>query len=355
MKTIILLVSSILLIQIQVIAQDFDFSSPKTTIGGYGELHYNNEKIGNQESRTSLDFHRFVLFFGYSWNEQWSFKSEVELEHNFVYDGQGELELEQAYVNYHHADYFGFQAGVILPSIGLINEYHEPPMFFGVERPEYHSRIIPTTWFGNGAAIYGNISGFDYKLTILEGLNSDNFSLSSGIRNGREKGFKPNADRLLYNFRLDYLNFEGLKVGSSITYNDSKGDSTNIPVTIFEFHAKYEANNIYSVFEIAKINFENRNVESSFGYYFDLGYNISSFLNWKTEIIPFIRYSDTNTASSVVSTTALEEQYHLKQIMFGISIKPIKEVVFKVDYSQRTRQSDELKTDLFNIGVGYMF
>jgi hypothetical protein len=318
-------------------------------------MHYNNEKIGNQEASTLLDFHRFVLFFSYNWDEKWFLKSEVELEHNLVEEGQGALELEQAYVNYHHADYLGIQAGVLLPSIGLINEYHEPPLFFGVERPEYHNRIIPTTWFGNGAAIYGNYSGFDYKFTLLEGLNSDKFNSSSGIRNGREEGFKPNADRLLYNFRLDYLNFPGLKIGSSISYNDAKGDSTNIPITIIEFHARYDANNLISVFESGNISFGKGNIETARGFYFDIGYNFASFIDWNAKLIPFLRYSDTNTASEVVNNSNLEEAFHIKQWMVGLSFYPIDQVVFKVDYGQRTRDSDDQKTKLFNLGVGYMF
>ena len=106
-----------------IMAQD-DFFEPGYSIGGYGELHYNRAQTGDNEAMTTLDFHRFIIYYGYNWTEKWSFKSEVELEHNFVADGEGELELEQAYVNY-HTDKFGFQAGVILPSVGLINEYHE--------------------------------------------------------------------------------------------------------------------------------------------------------------------------------------------------------------------------------------
>lgn len=338
-----------------IVCQDFELTESKVTIGSYGELHYNNEKIENQERNTLLDFHRFVLFFGYNWNEKWSFKSEAELEHNLVSEGEGELELEQAYINYHHADYLGIQAGVILPSIGLINEYHEPPLFFGVERPQYHNRIIPTTWFGNGAAVYGNYLGFDYKFTVLEGLNSDKFSNSSGVRGGREKGFRPSADRLLYNFRLDYLNIPGLKIGSSISYNDAKGDSTNIPITIIEFHAKYDAYDLISVFEYGNISFGNGNIENARGFYFDLGYNFASFLNWGVKLIPFFRYSDTNTASEVINNTNLEELFHFKEWMIGLSFKPIDQVVFKVDYSHITRESDNQKTKLFNLGVGYMF
>lgn len=339
----------------KLLAQEYDFFEPKATIGGYGELHYNNEKVGDSPSKSIWDFHRFVLFFGYSWTEQWSFKSEIELEHNFVKNGQGELELEQAYVNYHHSDLFGFNAGIIIPSIGLINEFHEPPLFFGTERPVYHNLIIPTTWFGSGASIYGNYKGFDYRFTLFETLNSDKFSLSEAIRPARMKGFKPDASRFLYSVKLDYLNIPGLKMGSSFSFNNAKGDSTKIDVTIYEFHAKYEANNITAVFEFGNINYSSGELKSSRGFYFDLGYNISSLINSKTRITPFARYSDINTAAKTLSGGDSEKLFHFSEWMVGIDIKPIDQVVFKIDYSERVRKLDDRKTKFINLGIGYMF
>jgi len=152
-------------------AQD-DFFEPGYSIGGYGELHYNQSKTGEEDPTKKLDFHRFIIYYGYNWTEKWSFKSEVELEHNFVKDGQGELELEQAFVNY-HTDKFGIQTGVLLPSVGIINEYHEPPLFVSVERPEYSKYVIPTTWFGNGFAAYGNVAGINWRFVLLEDMEGE--------------------------------------------------------------------------------------------------------------------------------------------------------------------------------------
>jgi hypothetical protein len=337
------------------LAQNEDFYESKVTLSGYGELHFNQETNSKGFVSKSLDFHRFVLFLGYNWTEKWSFKSEVELEHNFVQNGQGELELEQAYVNYHHADWFGFQAGVILPSIGLLNEYHEPPLFFGVERPDYHNKIIPTTWFGNGIAFYGNYLDFDYKLTVMEGLNNEKFSESNGIRGGRRKGFRADAKNPLYNLRVDYNGFPGLKIGGSLTYNKASGDTSTNKIDIFEIHAKYNYNNFYALFEYGQINYEKGNFRKSLGFYFDLGYDLSGLLKTRTEIIPFFRYTDYNTAASTLLRGDADKKNHYKYWVFGISVKPIQEVVFKADFGIRTRELGNEETKLFNLGVGYMF
>jgi len=107
--------------------------------------------------------------------------------------------------------------------------------------------------------------------------------------------------------------------------------------------------------ETQNISYEKGTVESSFGYYFDFGYNVASALNWETEIIPFVRYTDYNTANSTTTGGDSEKLFHFTKWMFGLSVKPIDRIVFKLDYGERTRELGDSKTKLFNLGVGYMF
>lgn len=352
--SVILLVLAFLFISHTIYAQ-FDFFEPRTIIGGYGELHYNVKQLEGKETSKTLDFHRFIVFLNHSFTEKWSFRAEIELEHNFVKDGQGELSLEQAYLNYHMSQYIGFQAGVILNSVGLVNEYHEPPLFLSVERPLYNKYIIPTTWFGNGISVYGMLSGLEYKLNIMEGLNSDNFSLQSGIRDGRQKGFKADAKNLLYNFKLDYFNIPGLKIGASATYNKASGDSTEVPIQLYEFHAQFNNYNFIINFEYGNIFYSNSELKESRGFYVDLGYNIASFLKWKSKLIPFARYSDINTAASTIGGGESEQRYHNKLWIIGISFLPIPSIALKGEYSENTVELNSIKTRYFNLGIGYMF
>lgn len=333
-------------------AQD-DFFEPSSSLGGYGELHYNNNQT--KDTKT-LDFHRFVLFYGYQWTEKWSFYSEVELEHNYVKSGQGELELEQAYVDYHPTDIFGFRAGVVLPSVGLINENHEPPLFLSVERPDYAKNIIPTTWFGNGASVYGYEKGFSYKATVMEGLNGDKFSAGSGIRGGRLKGYKSNAEKLLYNFRLNYEGLAGTIVGASFTLNDAYTSTDDfIGVSIFEVHARHYRNTIYTAFEYGQISYDGGDLKKSQGYYVDLGYNVGSILQKQTEIIPWFRFTDYNPANETVLGVDSEKANHVSKWMVGLTVKPIPMIAIKIDYGQSTIELGDEKTKILNIGVGYTF
>lgn len=337
------------------LAQD-EFFEPTTTIGGYGELHYNHKQVGDGESTQTMDFHRFIIFYSHAWTEKWSFKSEVELEHNYVKDGHGELELEQAYVNY-HSGHFGFQVGVILPSVGLLNEYHEPPLFLSVERPEYAKYIVPTTWFGNGVALYGKFGSLDWRAVVMEGLNGDNIlsKWDQGIRGGRQKGFKSNAKKLLYNFRIAYTGLPGLRVGGSFSTTEaivSEEGQNNIGIQLSEVHAKFDKRNIMAVFEWGNIQYTNHVAKSSTGYYLDLGYNISSILKMEGKLIPWVRISDINPGVGHES----ENAKHYSKWMVGLTYKPIDKVAFKVDYAIKTLADNGVdETTLINLGVGYNF
>ena len=339
------------------------------TIGGYGELHYNQT-----DQEHYLDFHRFVLFFGYTFNEYWSLKSELEIEHNLIIGGEdsGEVELEQAHVNFTPFAFFNLQGGVILVAAGLINENHEPPLFLSSERPLYHGLIIPTTWFGNGFRVYGKKAGFHYRLAIMEGLNGNGISLKKAIRSARGKGLRSkvvdgegnrvNFKNPLYNFYLQYTfspkilsGLAGLKIGGSATFNDaihSKGSSL---VQLWEGHLHYQRYGWTVIGEYGYIGYTEHpsGLESSLGYYFDLGYNVLDNFKTALELTIWGRYSYVNTALTISGKDNKDYEKSLWRV--GFSFKPISEVALKIDYGQvTTGTSGEVSSEI-NAAIGYYF
>ncbi len=335
-------------------AQD-EFFEPSTTLGGYGELHYNLEDTDQSPAEKKLDFHRFVLFYSHSWTEKWSFKAEVELEHNFVTTGKGELGLEQAAINYRHSEAFGFQAGVVLPSIGLLNELHEPPVFLSVERPDYSKYIIPTTWAGNGVSLFGKKNGFDYKLTVMEGLNADAISNESGIRGARLKGYQADARELLYTGRLNYIAIPGFLTGLSFTKTKAMGTVQDIPLTLMEFHGQVRKKGIHANFEWGGIDYDKGSLQKSRGFYFDLGYDMAAKTGFSGALIPWFRFADYNTAASTSAGGDSEEAQRYSKWLMGLTLKPIDEVVFKIEYGYQKNGLTDREQRLFNLGAGYMF
>ncbi|MCK5478519.1 MAG: hypothetical protein KAI44_06355 [Methylococcales bacterium] len=141
---------------VEVVSENYDVVSKtaewfnNTTIGGYGELHYQNRSVEGGSHKEEVDFHRFVLFFGHEFTDNLRFFSELELEHSFIKDTKdgssgGEVELEQAYLEYDFNQSASAKAGLFLMPVGIINETHEPNTFYGVERNEVEKNIIPTT------------------------------------------------------------------------------------------------------------------------------------------------------------------------------------------------------------------
>ena len=106
------------------------------SIGGYGEMTYNNPDSGSSE----LDVQRLVILFAYKFDDRVSFFAEIEFEH------VKEVYVEQAFLNYGVSDNFSIKGGLLLVPMGIINEYHEPTTYNGVERPSLNNKLVPTTW-----------------------------------------------------------------------------------------------------------------------------------------------------------------------------------------------------------------
>ena len=336
-----------------------EFFEAETSVGGYGEMHYDMEA---NDGDGKLDFHRYIFYIKHQFSPEWSMMSEVEVEHNMVYsDGDGGyLAMEQAHLNYWNGKW-GFKGGVLLVPSGIINEYHEPPTFMSVERPEYNKYIIPTTWFDNGFAFYGAMGDFNWNVTLTGDLDGD--SVAKGIRSARMKGVYSKASSWTKTFQGSYTGIEGVKLGGSITMNDApvSADHVNggeaIGVTLTEFNGTYSANNIYARMEYGMIDYTNNwhdlegddgvadyEVESSSGYYLDLGYNIADLVGCDdSDLYVWMRTSSYNKDDN-------DDPYEIS--LFGLTYKPLDNISFKVEMGTNGQGGD---TDVMRLGLGYMF
>ncbi|MEA2068032.1 MAG: hypothetical protein U9P12_02415, partial [Verrucomicrobiota bacterium] len=143
-------------------------------LGGYGEIHANFEENG----KSVFDIHRLVIYVGYDFADWIVLNSEIELEHAYVTDGAGgEISIEQLYVDFLFAEAFNARAGRMLAPMGIINQYHEPTLFLGVERPAVDKYIIPSTWSIDGVGIFGSPLGWlNYQAYVVGGLDGSEFS-----------------------------------------------------------------------------------------------------------------------------------------------------------------------------------
>lgn len=352
------------------------------TIGGYGELHYNDVTYNANGENTpgELDFHRFILFVGYNFNDWISFRSELELEHTFIEPGEGgEVALEQAYVDLRFQRELGLRAGIMLVPVGIVNPIHEPPTFHGVERPNVERYIIPSTWRESGIGIYGNTeSGLSYELYAMAGLNPEGITGSGGIRSGRQKAFESTTGNFALTGRLDYRVNLNLEVGASYFFstldhlkNDATGNWEKIGtlegsnINLAELHLQYQttrfqarALGVYSILSDSEdLNALTGNAagESQVGAYGELAYDILPFFDTASEqqLFVFGRYE---TYDTQFTTAGVQDQpfNHRDDYTFGLTWKPAPRVAFKGDY-QILNRADQEDIHQLNFGVGYNF
>ncbi len=338
-----------------------------TTVGGYGELHY-NEPDGT--TRGKLDFHRFVVFLGHGFNENLSFKSEIEIEHTKLEGGEGgELAVEQAYLDWHFSPAIGLRAGILLPPIGIINQYHEPPAFNGVERPSIDHYVIPSTWRESGAGIYGALSeGMNYQLYVVAGLLARNFNGEQGIYEGKQEALESSPANPSLTGRLDYVPSPELKLGGSFFLgNTTDGDSAagSGTLTLLSTDVQYSCNRIalraVAAFEFIgdaqKINaaFGSDVADQIYGFSIEGAYDIMPFLSGESTqtLGPFVRYEKYNTQAKVTAIRA-NPAYDRNDVTLGATYKPTFNTAFKIDY-QFFNNAADLNAKQLNLGIGYSF
>ena len=124
----------------------------KLTIGGYGEVHYHQPLSSEIHQNGELDVHRMVMLLGYQFSERTQFVTELEFEH------VSEVYVEQAFLQHKINKSINFRGGLLLIPMGIVNEYHEPTTFNGVERPLIDSKISPSTWREIGLGLSGTVA-----------------------------------------------------------------------------------------------------------------------------------------------------------------------------------------------------
>jgi len=323
----------------------------KTQVGGYGELHYNNlSNDGSKGDKQEVDFHRFVLFFNHQFSDSVRLFTELELEHAFSGEGKpGEVELEQAFVEMDINADLTAKAGVFLLPVGIINETHEPPTFYGTERNPIEKNIIPTTWWEAGAGLTArSANGLQYDLALHSGLKVDD---SYNIRKGRKKTAKAPANSPAFTGRLKYTGMPGLELATTLNYQsdisqDSIDEAGN--ALLWESHVVYQKNNfalraLYAQWRLSGAGAEAAGKDKQMGWYIEPSYKFTD------KIGIFARY---NVWDNSVDS-GKDSEY--SQIDVGLNYWPDPNVVIKLDYQQQSAPTGKDAYDGVNIGVGYQF
>ncbi len=357
-------------------------SSSQMTMGGYTAFNY----IDRGDKGSRFDQHRTVLEFGAKLHDRVSVYIEFEYEHGAVIEGggntEGELELEQAWVDFKLFDEAVFRAGTIIVPFGRYNLYHEAWQNNFVDRPLVNRRIAPTTWWEEGVGFHGQALdteslGISYEIYAFNPGRADRISQGGGFR-----GLRLNGDAPIYDSKkavAGRVAFEPirsakwmgdyLEVGLSAYYSAYDGfrdPATGLnfdggDVKMFAVDLSYERGDFGFRAEgaLAKAG-RNRNAaledQNGLGFYAEAYYKFwPSFLNGtpfgkdtfkKPELVGALRFDYVDLA------TEHFDQRDMRRVTLGMSYRPTPRVVFKFDYQMDWSPSSNGDTTLSESGAG---
>lgn len=333
-------------------AQQNDAAPNKVHIGGYGEMQYHNREIEGEDIR-ELNLRRMVLFFGYDFSENARFVSEFEVENALVSAGsRGAVEIEQAYIELDLKNNMHLKTGVMLMPIGIVNETHEPPTFYGVDRPIIETTIIPTTWFSAGLSFTHNLrGGFSYDLLVTEGLKTDDPNSNPAadpfdLKAGKQKASFADAFDLAVTGRLRYRGASGLELAIYSQFQPDLDQSAEISyaesATLIGGHAIYQLGDVTAKALYARWDVEGDDAAQAGKDIQDGGYLEFAWQPMEQWGF-FVRQSAWTQQKNIDNA----------QTNIGANFYPHQDIVFKLDI--QTQNDEAGNSDGFSLGVGYQF
>ncbi|WP_034044289.1 hypothetical protein [Wocania ichthyoenteri] len=344
-------------------------ASKGITVGGYAQIDYNQPEGANGK----MDVHRMVMLLGYKFNDKVQFVTEIEYEH------VKEVYIEQAFLNYSLNDNVNIRGGLMLVPMGIVNEYHEPTTYNGVERPNVDKSIVPSTWREIGVGVTGkfNDANLRYQAYVFNGFTSLNGTKalggSNGLRNGRQKGAESTINTPNLSAKVDYYGLPGLRLGLSGYFGRTQAeddvdmiDGSDVGISMFGLDARYinkrfsaRGQYIHALISDATAynNLNSANLGSELkGWYAEAAYNLLPLSNTQ-KLDAFVRYEmyDTHAATQDAGITR-NLGYNRNEWTTGLSYHVAPGAVVKADYQifDNDAIGNESKGQL-NFGLGVWF
>jgi hypothetical protein len=276
---------------------------------------------------------------------------------------------------------------VIVP-MGIINQWHEPPIFHGVDRPSTDQTIIPTTWRELGVGITGQLAElYRYELYLTTTLDPTALG-PDGIIAARTLGSLAPAEAFAVTGRFEVEPLLGVIAGASFFASDTGGNADffhadghpwdlSVPVLGYALDARarrfgFEARALWAQFFLpnsdallraARANgslwFPNADETGPVptrteGGYVELAYDVLDRLETSHQLLAFVRLETYDTQAGVPDGYEPNPLFDVDELTTGLTYRPLLQLAFKADLQLRDRRYglDELQ---LNAGFGYMF
>lgn len=373
-----------------------------TTIGGYATSEFENF----EDKDSTFDQHRFVLNVASQLNKRLHFYSEFEFEHGAVVSSEGvahgdisiedsdgdgvidaaeatdidvaldtqngrsgEIEVEQAWMQYDFNKNLGVRTGLILAPLGRFNINHDDDLHNLTDRPLVARRVIPTTWSEAGIGLVGNYSvgeeaALSAELYIINGLD-DGFSAgAAGLRGARSSAESDNNNNKAVVGRVMFSPLLGQELALSGYHGDY--DRAGNALTAAAIDWLFSWSNWRFTGEAARFDIE-QGLNSSGdpapssigGLFSELNYSFwfnaldNTFLGESFEdpkLISSFRYNYAEIDRRFGASTLDENSYVL-----GLAYRPVESFVIRTEYQWNAGELERKNSDGFIGSVAFGF
>jgi len=356
----------------------------KLNIAGYAEMDFNQPIEKGIRRNGKVDVHRLVMLFGYNFDKKLSFITEIEFEH------VKEVFVEQAFVNYKIKPWLNFRGGLMLVPMGIVNEFHEPTTFFGVERPTLDNVLVPSTWRELGMGFSGTVidASINYQAYLFNGFLSHDGSGgklkgSNGLRSGRQKGAEAALTSPNFSGKINYFGIKGLNLGLALYTGNSQtalynnldlnnslavatADSSRVGMTMIGLDARYTNGGLKLRGQFNQASLRNTDQYNEFtgrdlgsklsGFFVEAGYDVLRGSNADSRLYPFVRYSKINNHAEVAGDLNPNLALDRTIVTTGLNWMHGTGVSFKADYQFFSNAiPGSTSTGQFNLGIGVWF
>ena len=323
-----------------------------------------------ERSTSTFDARNIELLIDVSLTNRLRGFAEIEFERTAKTSSgtrQGEVEVEQGWVEYTINDYLKPRAGVVLVPFGRYNLEHFDPFQDLTSRPIVARRIIPTTWAEAGVGFLGQAFlgdtlkhtwfkelNVDYQFFLMNGL-TNRFS-DQGLRNARgafgkdTNNNKAFAGRLnISPFRDQHIAFSGYhgsydKKGHKINGFDVDWKFRKGPFEIVGEYASFflDAGGLLSDGETrAPNNLSGAYIQANYHFWFDFLNDTFLGRDFTNPTFTAVsRYGWASIADDGDSNTGANRE---RRWTIGVNYRPVETVAFKLEYLFNSSTNEALQ------------
>jgi hypothetical protein len=336
----------------------------KVRVNMYGTLEF--EDFRNTDS--VFDARNIEVLLDVRAHQRFHIFGEIEFERTAKTsegDRQGEVEVEQGWVEYGINRYINPRLGVILVPFGRFNMEHFDTYQDLTDRPIMARRVVPITWAEAGAGFAGSVSPgelssgkwlqdveLNYELYAINGLTNDFSDTSSRDARGAFSSDNNNNKALVGRMQICFMSLLELGLSGYLGRYDDRGNK----IRGYDVDWKIVSGPVELVGEFANFDLDGglrgdglsitENLQGGYvegRYHFWFSFLNQTFLGRDLEAPTFTAVARVGYAEIGDDGDAGGGDNREERLALGLNYRPIESLVFKLEYQFNNKDNESLE------------